>query len=204
MRNNKPSILLDLDQTLISAEASDEINFSKYKHKKDKFRVDDMDGYYMVYSRPHLQEFLDYLFKNFNVTVWTAASKDYALFIVDKIILNNQPERKLDFIFFSYHCDLSKKNKKYSKELCMLWDIHKIPGYSYKDTVILDDYKADVHKCQPNNCIIAHPFEFTKEGSENDKFLLDLIPELEKMKKRIEEENEDITNTVNINMKTIK
>ena len=204
MRNNKPSILLDLDQTLISAEASDEIDFSKYKHKEDKFRVDDMDGYYMVYSRPHLQEFLDYLFKNFNVTIWTAASKDYALFIVDKIILNNQPERKLDFIFFSYHCDLSKKNKKYSKELCMLWDIHKIPGYSYKDTVILDDYKADVHKCQPNNCIIAHPFEFTKEGSENDTFLIDLIPELEKMKQRIEEENEDITKTVNINMKTIK
>lgn len=204
MRNNKPSILLDLDQTLISAEASDEIDFSKYKHKEAKFRVDDMDGYYMVYSRPHLQEFLDYLFKNFNVTIWTAASKDYALFIVDKIILNNQPERKLDFIFFSYHCDLSKKNKKYSKELCMLWDIHKIPGYSYKDTVILDDYKADVHKCQPNNCIIAPPFEFTREGSENDTFLLDLIPELEKMKQRIEEENENITKTVNINMKTIK
>lgn len=204
MRNNKPSILLDLDQTLISAEATDEIDFSKYKHKEGKFRVDNMDGYYMVYSRPHLQEFLDYLFKNFNVTIWTAASKDYALFIVDKIILNNQPERKLDFIFFSYHCDLSKKNKKYSKELCMLWDIHKIPGYSYKDTVILDDYKADVHKCQPNNCIIATPFEFTKEGSENDRFLLDLIPELEKMKQRIKEENEDITNTVNINMKTIK
>ena len=61
MRNNKPSILLDLDQTLISAEASDEIDFSKYKHKEYKFRVDDMDGYYMVYSRPHLQEFLDYL-----------------------------------------------------------------------------------------------------------------------------------------------
>lgn len=204
MRNNKPSILLDLDQTLISAEASDEIDLREYKHKKDKFRVDDMDGYYMVYSRPHLQEFLDYLFKNFNVTVWTAASKDYALFIIDKIILNNQPERKLDFIFFSYHCDLSKKKKKYSKELCMLWDIHKIPGFSYKDTVILDDYKADVHKCQPNNCIIASPFEFTKEGSENDTFLIDLIPELEKMKQRIYEENEDITKTVNINMKTIK
>jgi len=204
MRNDKPSILLDLDQTLISAEASDEIDLSKYKHKKNKFRVDDMDGYYMVYSRPHLQKFLDYLFENFNVTVWTAASKDYALFIIDKIILNNQPERKLDFIFFSYHCDLSKKKKKYSKELCMLWDIHKIPGFSYKNTVILDDYKADVHKCQPNNCIIAPSFEFSKEGSENDKFLLDLIPELEKMKQRIEEESEDIAKTVNINMKTIK
>jgi len=118
--------------------------------------------------------------------------------------LNKQPERKLDFIFFSYHCDWSKMEKKYSKELCMIWDIHKLPGYSSKNTIILDDYKADVHKCQPNNCIIAKPFEFTKEGSENDKFLLELIPELEKMKNRIDENSGDLTASVNINMKTIK
>jgi len=208
MRNNKPSILLDLDQTLISAEYPNEINHGKYKDKEKKIRHDDMyDGdehIYTVYSRPNLQKFLDYLFKNFNVTIWTAASKDYALFIIDKIVLNNQPERKLDFIFFSYHCDISKKTKKYSKELCTLWDIHKIPGYSYQNTIILDDYKADVHKCQPNNCIIAPPFNFTKEDSEKDTFLIDLIPELDKMKKRIEDGDEDITNSVNLKMKTVK
>ena len=206
MRNNKPSIILDLDQTLISAESSEEINFEKYKDKESKFRYDDMydrgELIYRVYSRPHLQEFLDYLFKNFNVTIWTAASKDYALFIINKIVLNNQAERKLDFIFFSYHCDLSKKKKKHSKELSMLWDVHNIEGYSSKNTIILDDYKADVHKCQPNNCIIAPAFEFTKEQSEKDTFLIELMPELDKMKKRIEDSNDDIANTVNLNMKT--
>ena len=199
-----PNMVLDLDQTLISAEASDELNFKKYKEKSDKFRSDDMDGYYMVYSRPHLQEFLDYAFKHFNVTIWTAASKDYALFIIEKIILNNQPERKLDFIFFSYHCDLSRKTKKHSKELCMLWDIHKLPGYSLKNTVIIDDYKSDIHDCQPNNCIIAPPFEFTKKESEHDTFLLNIIPQLNEMKTRIEENNEDLAISVNINMETIK
>jgi len=202
---NKGNLIVDLDQTLISAEASEELNFKKYTVKSKLFRSDDMDGYYMVYSRPHLQEFLDYAFKNFNVTIWTAASKDYALFIIEKIILNNQPERKLDFIFFSYHCDLSKKKKKYSKELCMIWDIHNLPGYSANNTVIIDDYKEDVHKCQPNNCIIAPLFEFTKEGSENDTFLLDIIPQLDKMKDRINEDgNNDIAETVNINMETVK
>ena len=199
-----PNLIFDLDQTLISAEASEEMDFKKYKEKSDKFRSDDMDGYYMVYSRPYLQEFLDYAFKNFNITIWTAASKDYALFIIEKIILNNQPERKLDFIFFSYHCDLSKKKKKYSKELCMLWDIHKLPGYSCKNTVILDDYKADVHKCQPNNCIIAPPFEFTKQDSENDTFLKDLIPHLDQMKSRIEQNDVDIATPVNLEFETIK
>ena len=203
-KEHRINVILDLDQTLISAEPTEEHDFEKYKKKGDHFRSDDMDGYYMVYSRPHLQEFLDYLFRNFNVTIWTAASKDYALFIIEKIILDNRPERKLDFIFFNYHCDLSKKMKKYSKELCMLWDIHNLPGYSDNDTIIIDDFKDDVHKCQPNNCIIAPPFEFTAEGSENDTFLKDLIPELDAMKQRIEDGNEDITNTVNVNMETVK
>ena len=54
------NLVLDLDQTLISAEASEELDFKKYKEKSKLFRSDDMDGYYMVYSRPYLQEFLDY------------------------------------------------------------------------------------------------------------------------------------------------
>ena len=92
---------------------------------------------------------------------------------------------------------------KYSKELCSIWNIHKLPGYSEKNTVIIDDFKADVHKCQPNNCIIAPPFEFTKEGSENDSFLKDIIPQLEKMKSRIQEGHQDLAKGVNIEMKTV-
>jgi TFIIF-interacting CTD phosphatase-like protein len=201
---NKPFLILDLDQTVISAEASEELDLNKYQEKSKLFRSDNMDGFYHIYSRPHLQEFLDYAFKNFNVTIWTAASKDYALFIIEKIIINKNPDRKLDFIFFSYHCDISKKMKKYSKELCTLWDIHKLPGYSSKNTVIIDDYKGDVHKCQPNNCIIATPFEFTKEGSEHDTFLKDIIPQLDQMKTRIEQGHHDIADTVNIQMETVK
>ena len=163
-----------------------------------------MDGYYMVYSRPYLQEFLDYIFKNFNVSIWTAASKDYALFIIEKIILDKKVDRKLDFIFFSYHCDISKKTKKYSKELCTLWDIHKLPGYSSKNTVIIDDFKTDVHKSQPNNCIISPPFKFTKDGSENDTFLKDIIPQLEKMKSRMENGYVDLAEGVNVERCTIK
>lgn len=202
-RKHQINILLDLDQTLISAEANEDFNFKKYEDKSKLFRSDDMDGYYTVFSRPYLQEFLDYAFKNFNVSIWTAASKDYALFIIEKIILNNKPERKLDFIFFSYHCDLSRKQKKYSKQLCMLWDIHKLPGYNEKNTIIIDDYIQDVHKHQPNNCVIAPPFEFTKEKSENDIFLKDIIPQLDKMKERFNSNDLNLTNHINNHMETV-
>lgn len=183
---NKPSILLDLDQTLISAEADEEYDFRKYRNKARLFNFEDMDGYYIIFERPYLQEFLDYLFENFNVSIWTAASKDYALFIIDKFIINrNYPDRKLDFIFFSYHCDISKRHKNGSKDLSMIWDVYKMEGYDRNKIFILDDFD-EVYNTQPNRCIIAEPFEFQEEGSENDRFLKDLIPKLEKVKKRVE------------------
>ena len=148
-----------------------------------------MDGYYYIFYRPGLQEFLDYLFDNFDVSVWTAASKDYALFIIEKLVLAGRPERKLDYVFFSYHCKISNKLKNGSKDLSILWDIYKLDGYTKQNTYILDDYD-EVYNTQKNNCIIAPPFYFTAEKSEKDRFLLNLIPELEKMRIRIEKKED--------------
>lgn len=180
--SDKINILLDLDQTLISAESTTDYNFKKNKAKSKKFTFYDMDGYYIVFERPDLQSFLDDLFTNFNVSIWTAASKDYALFIIDKIILQNKPERKLDWVFFSYHCDISKKMKKGSKSLEMLWDVYEIPGYNKNNTFILDDYD-EVYNTQPNNCIIAKAFEFEDSDSNQDDFLKQLSEKLKDLKK---------------------
>jgi TFIIF-interacting CTD phosphatase-like protein len=175
------NVVLDLDQTLISAEASNEYDFKANRAKAKKFEFHDMDGYYVVFERPGLQPFLDYLFKNFNVSVWTAASKDYALFIIDKIILT-KPNRHLDWVFFSYHCDISKKKKDGSKDLSLFWDEYKLAGYDRDNTVIIDDYD-EVHKTQPDNCIIAFPFEFTDKGSDKDDYLPNLQRALSNMHK---------------------
>lgn len=182
--SKKGYFVLDLDQTLISAEPAEEYDFSKNKNKAKKFVFHDMDGYYVVFERPGLQPFLSYLFDNFNVSVWTAASKDYALFIIDKIVLAGNKNRKIDFIFFSYHCDISEKTKKGTKDLTMLWDTFKLPGFSKDNTVILDDYD-EVLNTQPGNCIAAVPFEFTKEGSESDDFLEKLVPQVRILNEKI-------------------
>ena len=170
MTEKKFNILLDLDQTLISAETEEDYDFVANREKAKLFDFHDMDGYYIIFERPGLQKFLNFLFKNFNVSVWTAASKDYALFIIDKIILKNKPERKLDWIFFSYHCDLSRKLLKGSKDLSILWDLYKITGYSSENTIIIDDYD-EVYNTQKKNCIVALPFEFDESNSEQDTYL---------------------------------
>jgi len=181
----KVNILLDLDQTLISAEPLEEYDMKKNMKKSEKFTSYDMEGYYIVFERPKLQTFLTYLFDNFNVSIWTAATKDYALFVIDKIITSNHPERKIDYLFFSYHCDVSKDVKSHSKDLSMLWDVYKIKGYTKGNTVILDDYD-EVHKSQPDNCIIAEPFEYNAINSEKDKFLDDLTIHLRSLTKKVD------------------
>ncbi len=181
--NSKINIMLDLDNTLISAEPLTDFPFDDpgIKEKALKFPVHNMEDYYIVFERPHLQDFLDYLFENFNVSVWTAASKDYALWVVDKIVLR-RPGRKLDFIFYSYHCDLSRKKcKRSSKDLRMLWKYFKLPNYGPHNTLIIDDLE-NVWKPQSCNTIPAVPFEILDEGSENDDFLLEAQDKLEKIK----------------------
>lgn len=180
----KPRIFLDIDQTLISAEAVDEFDYEKYKSKTKKFVYHDMDQIYLVFERPGLQKFLDWLFDNYIVSIWTAASKDYAVFIIDKIILQNNKKRKIDYVLFYYHCDISNKHKNGSKDLTMIPEIFKLPDYNMKNTVILDDYD-EVYNTQPDNCIIAPPFEFYKSGSERDSFLKKLQPKLNQLAKLI-------------------
>ena len=186
------NILLDLDQTCISAESleGEDAEFSyknpKQLRKMQKYRSEDMDGYYLVFERPGLQEFLDYLFKNFNVCVWTAASKDYALFIIKEFILNGKKDRKLDWAFFSYHCKISEKNKDdRSKNLKLLWEDFKLPGFNSNNTYILDD-NPEVYETQPDKCIIAPPFEFKDRKSYKDKFLYFLKKRLQEAGKNID------------------
>lgn len=197
---SKPAILLDLDQTVISAEAHDDDKYNEYKKthedKLKKFTSYEMEDYYTVYERPGLQPFLDFLFANFNVSVWTAATKDYALFIIEKILLQNKPGRKLDYIFFSYHCKISEKKKSGTKDLSILWDVYGLSDYSKNNTVILDDYD-EVYNTQKDNCIIAIPFMVTEEASEKDKFLKQLIPKLKKMISHIQSGKENPARIVN-------
>ena len=183
MKNKvKKNLILDLDETLISAVSYEEYNPKKHDNKKDKFKYKDMDSYYIVFYRPGLEKFLKYIFKKFNVSVFTAASKDYALFIIENIILDKgidgkrKNNRSLDYIFFSYHCDITKKVKNGIKDLSALWDIYKLQGYDKNNTIIIDD-NPDVKKT--GYCIQVPEFNFLDKDSENDNYLENLAKILE-------------------------
>lgn len=191
MTKPKKALVLDLDHTLICSE--DDFDEDKHRDLMKKLKCKDMDGYYMVFERPGLQKFLDYIFANFTVSVWTAASKDYALFIIEHMVIAGNKNRKLDWIFFSYHCDLSQKLKDGTKDLRMIWEEYGIDGYSKDNTVIIDDYD-EVFATQPGQCIKAPVWEVMDKDSEHDKFLTSAVPELKKMAKSRSSSSADAVN----------
>ena len=182
--NKKLNVVLDLDQTLICAEELKTFDMKKHRQKMKNYRYEIFENHYIIFERPGLQKFLDYLFKNYNVAVWTAASKDYALFVIDKFVLN-KPERKLDFIFYSYHCELSNKIKNGLKSLCMLWDVFKLKRYKHSNTVIVDD-NPDVRKRQESNVIAVKEFHFEDRASYKDDEFDKVIYTLEGMNKNLQ------------------
>lgn len=194
-RASRMNVILDLDQTLISGEDVESIGHVKAQKLAEKFRCEvfkDEDGtpLYYIYERPYLQEFLDFLFATFNVSVWTAATSDYAIFVIKKFILiPNKPYRKLDFIFTKDHVAVSQKAYKTQKKLDYVYQVTSMygstmksfslheqnreygcPTYDKSNTVILDD-NEEVRDAQPSNCIPAEPFYVTSSDAQHDTFL---------------------------------
>ena len=192
-----PRIYLDLDNTLLHAIPT-RLFHKKYKDRASKRKIaealsnikvydmkDDDESYYLVFERPGLQPFLDHLFSNFTVCVWTAATKDYAAFIIDKILLSKE-DRKLDHVFVQYHCKKSKKRygKRHPKELKMLIDHYKIPNMNSRNCVIIDDH-PDVKSQQSNLCVTAPEWTIfdednieLKKDAINDQFLPNVAKKL--------------------------
>ncbi len=171
MKKKKTNLILDLDNTLISSQ---EYNTFQKNNKMEKFIYTVMDTEYIVFHRPHLDTFLDFVFKNFNVSVWTAGTKDYALFIIKHIILSKK-NRKLDYILSRFNCNESEFKFGEIKDLNMF---HFDKNYNKENTIIIDD-NEDVIKQNKNNSIQVKPFEYTDRSSYTDKELLKVIQILE-------------------------
>ncbi len=181
-------MLCDLDATLINSLSIREELPLAPKEFQAKFSSHIMTGHYVVFERPYLQEFLDYLFATFDVSVFTAADKDYALFVADNIILQGRPERKLQYLFYGTHSAYSEGYYHSPKDLRLLWEVFQLPGFTPCNSVILDDL-ADVYEANPTRTIRAPKFELVSDDKklrpevEHDTFLLQAVGELERRRK---------------------
>lgn len=181
MFDKKLNVFLDLDNTLISAidkreEKEIDKNDLKKRIKLLEWKIMKGSPEYKIFARPHLQEFLTDLFKHFNVSIWTAASKSYALFIIEEFILKKSEKRKLDYVLFNHHCVKSRKEMKGQKVLAAL-NVKFNLNYNLDKTFIIDD-NEEVYASQPNKCFKIKPFEISESSCENDKELKRIMRQL--------------------------
>ena len=158
----KLNVILDLDNTLINTVDNDP-TLPYYSKLYDKNAL--------ICARPNLFEFLEWLFDNCNVSVFTYADKDYALFIIDNFILRDKRgrklNRKLDFIFYRYHVTMGIKEFGGGlKDLRLIWDTFNIYGFDCSNTIIIDD-STDVKMTNPYNALLIYPFEARRGNNDN-------------------------------------
>lgn len=174
MESLKCNVFLDLDQTIITS-----LEYNPKTYKKISHFDHDFIHPYVTCARPNLQNFLDFLFENYNVCIWTAASKNYASFVFHRFIKFYNENRTLKLFLYNNHCNISKEITGSIKNLNMLWNYWKIEGFNDKNTFIIDDLK-EVFDAQPKNCFKIKPFVLLT--GKNDKELLILKKKLENLK----------------------
>ena len=159
------NVILDLDNTLINTVDFDP-TLPYYSKLYDKNAL--------ICARPNLFEFLEWLFENCNVSVFTYADKDYALFIIENFILRDKRgeklNRKLDFIFYRYHVTMGIKEFGGGlKDLRLIWDTFNMYGFDCSNTIIIDD-SPDVKMTNPYNALLIYPFEAHSGFNDNHLF----------------------------------
>ena len=164
-------IVLDIDETLIHTKMTERPCEHCFSIEKTK--------YYVMY-RPHLAEFINYIFSNFEtVNIWTAATYDYAKNIISKILhtLLIDKTQLTRLKFFNTRQQVSVDG---TKKLTKLFntDFAKSLNILETNTIMIDD-KPSVFNYNTGNGFIIPAWT----GKKSDKFLLKLIKVIDLIQK---------------------
>ena len=101
----KKNLVLDIDNTLISTVSKTLVDSIKESGQNIPLHyiINDEIKEMVIYPRPYLQDFLDFVFQHYNVSIFTAAETNYALYVIQNLILQAKSNRKLDFIMTYPH-----------------------------------------------------------------------------------------------------
>ena len=162
----KKNLVLDIDNTLISTVPKTFVSITEQNRQAIPLPYITYDNVreMIIYPRPHLQEFLDFVFENYNISIFTAAESNYAYYIIRTLVLQDKPNRKLDFIMTYPH--YQNCMYLYEKHKYIDYITSKNNSYTIENTKLLDD-SVLVAMSNPDNIIKAEPFEVIKINRDN-------------------------------------
>jgi len=141
-----------------------------------------------IYRRPGLDELMEYVFNNFEVGFWTAATHKYANFVLEKC-LKRDHYNKIKFIYSYDRCrrryEITEETglipqTTISKPLRKIWRTRnaKLKGWTKRNTLIIEDTQSN---CIENygNAIYVPSYNAINI---NDEILYDLTLYLEQIR----------------------
>lgn len=152
----KHLLLLDLDETLIHST-------TKKLNNKETFLFEN----YFVYTRPHLNWFLNEISNHFRIGIWSAADELYVSTIVEQIL---PKDFKLEIMWGQNWCNykLNGETNTYVYEK----DVNNLTKLNFKlnEILLVDDslYNTNLNK---ENAFLIKPFF----GDTNDQELKTLF-----------------------------
>jgi RNA polymerase II subunit A small phosphatase-like protein len=159
----RPLLILDLDETLISADEQNPAGGFDFQ----------IPGYF-VRKRPHVDRFLERVEGWFDLAVWTSGTEAYADAIVAEIF---PPGADLQFVWGRSRCVI-----RYDEELhrhYFLKDLKKVKRLGFElDRLLLADDSPEAVSRNYGNHLFLRPFR----GEKDDRELLDVLPFLEWLK----------------------
>ncbi|MCL7037224.1 hypothetical protein MKW94_026640 [Papaver nudicaule] len=144
----------------------------------DGFKADTFIARKALFKRPFCDDFLKFLFQNFNVGVWSSRTKRNVDSVVDFVL--GEMKKNLLFCWDQYHCTdtgystLENRQKPLVlKELKKLWNKHdrNLPWekgtYNESNTVLLDDSPYKALRNPPHTAIFPPPYSFEDAGDKS-------------------------------------
>ena len=158
----KPNVVLDIDETLVY--------FIDHKYRaaswdtlpeaeKAKYAIHETKNKSLFVLRPHLKEFLTYIFKHCTVGLWTLSDKEYAKGVRDLFLVKDHPERKVSMVLSDEEAEIVDNDYGHSKDLNYIYDVLELDGFSRCNTFLIDDNPPNsVNKANKHSSITVEPF----------------------------------------------
>ena len=144
-------LVLDLDETLIYAAPA------QLDHRPD-FEIPP----YFIYKRPHLDEFLAFCARTFQVAVWTSATEDYARAVIVAAFPVDYP---LAFVFSRARC--TRRYDWQGDDMVWIKDLKKLKrkGQDLCNIIMIEDSPVNLSR-QYGNLVAVTPFIGNAEDRE--------------------------------------
>ncbi|KAF2491884.1 hypothetical protein BU16DRAFT_621378 [Lophium mytilinum] len=145
-------LILDLNGTLV--------------HRPDRRHLN------KIIPRPYLAPFLEFIFANFDVMVWSSARPDNVNLMINKV-LGNTYTPQLRAVWNRNNFGLSKEhysqNVQVYKQLTRIWNSEELSGcmYDQATTILLDDTALKA-AAEPFNLVEIPEFTAAKDQMESD------------------------------------